>query len=184
MRSTRSRRRTPAKRRARRVDRLAGRSTAAPTAGRVDRTKEWTSPARARVDTMGAMKPASTPREAVHYLSNARGILRRVPVEREVYVDRKPVREAMGTAYLAVLEAINQARTRRGVSKRELPRSVDAYRVALQRHLGIRNGKLMREFESLYDLLHIAGYYRGLLYDRKVVRDALDAAERFIETIT
>jgi len=29
-------------------------------------------------------------------------------VERHVYVDRKPVREAMGTAYLAVLEAIKK----------------------------------------------------------------------------
>ena len=41
----------------------------------------------------------------------------------------------------------------------------------------------MRESESLYDLLHIAGYYRGLLYDRKVVREALDAAERFIRKV-
>jgi hypothetical protein len=30
----------------------------------------------------------------------------------------------------------------------------------------------VREFESLYDLLHIAGYYRGLLYHRKVVRES------------
>ena len=59
----------------------------------------------------------------------------------------------------------------------------EAYRAALQRHLAIRNGKLIREFESLYDLLHIAGYYRGLLYDRKVVREALDAAQRFIEKV-
>ena len=46
-----------------------------------------------------------------------------------------------------------------------------------------RNGKLMREFESLYDLLHIAGYYRGLLRDRKVASSSLDAAERFIKKV-
>jgi hypothetical protein len=140
---------------------------------------------------MTAMPPATTatrdrggPGDATRYLSNSRALLRRVPVERDIYLDRKPVREAMGTAYLAVLEAINEALIRRGVAKKELPRSVEAYRLALQRHLAVRNGKLMREFESLYDLLHIAGYYRGLLYDRTVVRNALDAAQRFIEKIT
>jgi hypothetical protein len=120
------------------------------------------------------------PGEAARYLSNARAILRHAPVQRDIYLDRKPVREAMGAAYLAVLEAINEALSRRGVARKELPKSVDAYRAALQRHLATRNGKLIREFESLYDLLHIAGYYRGLLYDRKVVRDALEAAQRFI----
>ena len=129
------------------------------------------------------MKVGSECGEAIRYLNNARGILRRVPVERDIYVDRKPVREAMGTAYLAVLEAINEALGRRGVPKKELPRSVDAYRAALQRHLASRNEKLLREFESLYDALHIAGYYRGLIYDRKLVRGALDAAQRFIEKV-
>lgn len=129
------------------------------------------------------MKGRAGPNEAVRYLDNARAILRHVPVEREIYVDRKPVREAMGAAYRAVLEAINEALGRRGVSRKELPRSVEAYRAALQRHLAARNGKLMREFESLYDLLHIAGYYRGLLRDRRVVREALDAAQRFIAKV-
>jgi hypothetical protein len=132
---------------------------------------------------MRTMKSAFAPRKAVRYLNNARDSLRRVPVERHIYVDRTPVREAMGTAYLAVLEAINEALTRRGVPRKDLPRSVDAYRIALGRHLGAHNGRLMRQFESLYDALHIAGYYRGLLYDRKIVRDALDAAERFIDKI-
>ena len=122
-------------------------------------------------------------REAVRYLNNAREILRRVPVEGDTYIDRKPVREAMGTAYLAVLEAISEALSRRGVARKDLPKSVDAYRAALQRHLGARNGKLLRQFESLYDALHIAGYYRGLIYDRKLVRDALIAAHSFIEKI-
>ena len=123
------------------------------------------------------------PREAVRYLSNAREILRRIPVEDDTYIDRKPVREAMGTAYLAVLEAINDALGKRGVAKKDLPRSVEAYRTALRRHFAARNGKLLREFEKLYDALHIAGYYRGLIYDAKMVRDALKAAGSFIEKI-
>ncbi len=132
---------------------------------------------------MKVVKAPSASREAVRYLNNARAILRHVPVERDIYLDRKPVREAMGTAYLAVLEAINEALSRRGIARKDLPRSLDAYRAALQRHLATRNGKLLREFESLYDALHIADYYRGLIYDRKMVREALNAAQGFIEKV-
>ena len=86
------------------------------------------------------MRVTALPREGVRYLENAREVLRHAPVEGETYLDRKPVREAMGTAYLAVLEAINEALIRRGVTRKDLPRSVDAYRIALQRQLGTRNG--------------------------------------------
>jgi len=126
------------------------------------------------------MRVTALPREGVRYLENARAVLRHAAVEGETYLDRKPVREAMGTAYLAILEAINEALMRRGVARNDLPRSVDAYRIALQRQLGVRNGKLAREFESLYDLLHVAGYYRGFIYRRKAVKAALDDAESFI----
>jgi hypothetical protein len=56
--------------------------------------------------------------EAVRYLNNALAILRRVPVEREIHLDREPVREARGAASLAVLEAINEVLGRRGVARR------------------------------------------------------------------
>jgi hypothetical protein len=112
-------------------------------------------------------------REALRYLNNAKEILKSIPVEDNTYTDLKPVREAMGMAYLAVLEAINEYLLKKGLTKKELPRSVDAYRKALQKHIAVHNGKLLREFEKLYDLLHIAGYYRGLLYDTEVVKDAL-----------
>jgi len=47
-------------------------------------------------------------REALRYLNNAKEILQSVPVEDNTYTDVKPVREALGTAYLAILEAINE----------------------------------------------------------------------------
>ena len=122
-------------------------------------------------------------KEAVRYLNNAREILKSVPVEDNTYMDVKPVREAFGTAYLAVLEAINEYLLRRGLTKKELPKSADAYRSALKKHLVIHDGKLLREFEKFYDLLHIAGYYRGLLYDTEVVKDAMKAAKAFVEKI-
>lgn len=123
-------------------------------------------------------------REALKYLNNAKEILKSIPVADNVYTNIKPVREAFGTAYLAVLEAINEFLiVKKGLTKKELPKSVDAYRKVLQEYLAVHNGKLMREFEMLYDALHIAGYYRGLIYDTNMVKDALKAAKIFIEKI-
>ncbi len=122
-------------------------------------------------------------REALRYLQNAKVILRSVPVEDDIYTDVKPVRKACGTAYLAVLKAIDEHLLEKGWSKKDLPKSVEGYRQELRRRLAARNGRLMRKFENLYDLLHIAGYYRGLLYDAAVVKDALKAARAFIEKV-
>ncbi|MEK7812261.1 MAG: DUF5618 family protein [Candidatus Desantisbacteria bacterium] len=122
--------------------------------------------------------------EALRYLNNAKEILKSVPVEDNTYTDVKPVREAFGTAYLAILEAINEYLiTKSGLTKKELPKSVEGYRSALQKHITVHNGKLMREFEMLYDALHIAGYYRGLIYNADAVKDYLKSAKVFIEKI-
>jgi hypothetical protein len=123
-------------------------------------------------------------KESLRYLQNAKEILKSIPVEDNIYIDIKPVREAFATAYLAILEAINEyLRTKKGLTKKELPKSVDAYRNALQKHIAVHNARLMREFENLYDALHIAGYYRGLIYDTRAVKDYLKAAKEFIEKI-
>jgi hypothetical protein len=124
-----------------------------------------------------------TMKESLRYLNNAKEILKTVPVEDSTYMEVKPVREAMGTAYLAVLEAINEYLIKRGFTKKELPKSVEGYRRLLQKYVAVRNGKVLREFEKLYDMLHVAGYYRGLLYDRDVVKDALKAAKSFIDKL-
>ena len=119
--------------------------------------------------------------EALRYLENAKEILKSASVEDHTYIDIKPVKEAFGTTYLAVLEAINEYLIKKGFTKKELPRSVEEYRKALQKHLAVHNGKLLREFEKLYDALHIAGYYRGLIYDTRAVKYYLKAAKEFIE---
>lgn len=119
-------------------------------------------------------------KEALRYLNNARHILRHAPREGSIYTDVKYVQEACGTAYLAVLKAIDEFLLAHGTTREELPKSVDEYRKILRRRLSFRNGKLFRYFDSLYDTLHIAGYYRGFLHDVAVVRDALALAEQFI----
>ena len=104
-------------------------------------------------------------------------------IEDNTYTDVKPVREAFGTAYLAILEAIDEALIKKGLSEKELPKSVDAYRKALQKYLAVYDGRLLREFDSLYRILHIAGYYRKLLDRVDIVKDAMKATKGFIEKI-
>lgn len=122
-------------------------------------------------------------KEALRYLHNAREILKKARREGHIYTDVKPVREACGVAYLAVLEAIDKYLLTRGVTKKKLPKSVEEYQKALRRHLSIRNGKLFKEFNWLYDTLHIAGYYRRLLYDVEMVKRALNITQQFIEKL-
>jgi len=122
-------------------------------------------------------------KEALRYLQNAKEILRKAPIEDGGYADIKPVQEACGTAYLAVLKAIDEYLIKKGVDERELPQSVDGYRDMIRKYAMVHDGKLLKGFEKLYKALHIAGYYRGLLEDVDMVKDALKAAKEFIEKI-
>ena len=122
-------------------------------------------------------------REALRYLENAKELLKKSPIEDNRYTDVKHVREACGTAYLAVLKAIDEYLLNKGLSKKELPKSVDAYRKALRKPAGIHDGKLLRGFEDLYEELHIAGYDRGLLHSVDVVKGTFKTAKGFIEKI-
>ena len=122
-------------------------------------------------------------REAIRYLQNAKEILAGVPIEGNSYTDVKPVREAFGTAYLAILEAIKEALLKKGLIKKELPKSIDGYRMAMRKHFAVHNGKLFRDFETLYDELHIAGYYQGLIRDPNTAKGIFKTARNFIEKI-
>ncbi len=122
-------------------------------------------------------------KEAIRYLENAKEILRSAKIEGKFYGDKKPVREAFGTAYLSILEAINEALLKKGFIKKELPKSVDEYRKVLRKYFTVHNGKLMKDFENLYESLHIAGYYRGDIFNVDAVKDYLKVTKEFIEKI-
>ncbi len=55
-------------------------------------------------------------REPLRYLNKANEILKKVSVDNGIYTDIKPVREAFGIAYLAILEAIDEALLRKGLT--------------------------------------------------------------------
>jgi hypothetical protein len=129
------------------------------------------------------MQKTKTRSEAIRYFENAKELLSKSPIEDNTYTDIKYVQEACGTAYLAILKAIDEYLIKRGVTSKDLPQSVEGYRDMLKKFFSIHNGKLTREFDKLYKMLHIAGYYRGLLEDVNVLKDAFKAAKTFIEKI-
>ncbi|MBI5971411.1 MAG: DUF5618 family protein [Deltaproteobacteria bacterium] len=119
-------------------------------------------------------------REPLRYLENAKEILSKSPIEDNRYTDVKHVKSACGIAYLGVLEAINEVLLKKGLTKKELPKKVEEYGKALQKYVSAHNGKLLREFDDIYDELHIAGYYRGLLHNANAIKDYLKEARDFI----
>jgi hypothetical protein len=62
-----------------------------------------------------------TKSEAIRYYENAKELLSKSPIEDNRYVDIKYVQEACGTAYLAILKAIDEYLIKLGVSSKELP---------------------------------------------------------------
>ena len=74
-------------------------------------------------------------KEPLRYLSNAKEILSKSKIEDNIYVDDKYVKSACGIAYLGVLKAIEEHLLKKGLTKKELPKSVDAYREAIKRFL-------------------------------------------------
>lgn len=119
-------------------------------------------------------------KEAIRYIQNAKELLSKSPIENNRYADDKYVKSACGVAYLGVLKAIEELLLKKGLTKKELPKKVEEYRKALQKYVSVHNGKLLKEFDDIYDELHIAGYYRGNLHHVDIVKGALKGAKDFI----
>ena len=60
---------------------------------------------------------------------------------------------------------------------------MEEYRKALQKYASPYNGKLLKQFDNIYDELHIAGYYRGNLHRVGTVKEAIKNAKEFIENL-
>lgn len=122
-------------------------------------------------------------KEPLRYLANAKELLSRSPIEGNRYADEKYVKSACGVAYLGVLKAVEEHLLGKGLTKKELPKKVEEYRKALQKYVSVHNGKLLKEFDDIYDELHIAGYYRGFLHSTDAVRAAFKTAKDFIQKL-
>lgn len=122
-------------------------------------------------------------KEPLRYLANAKETLNKSPIEDNIYTDSKYVKSACGIAYLGVLKAVDECLLKKGITTKELPKKVEEYDKALKKYVSVHNGKLQKQFNVLYDELHIAGYYRGLIRDVDVLKAIFKSAKGFIEKI-
>ncbi|MDR3328960.1 MAG: DUF5618 family protein [Prevotellaceae bacterium] len=117
--------------------------------------------------------------EAMRYMSNAKETLQKARKEDDYYADAKYVQTACGTAYNGVLLALNAYLELRGV---EMPkkkrRSIEFYTSSV----AAIDGGLLKELNSVYNILHLSGYYDGEK-DARVIRIGFDTAHKIIDRL-
>ena len=121
-------------------------------------------------------------REAVRYMNNAAEILRTKANKKEgFYQDKKYVKMACGTAYSAVVLALDAYFDIKGMpleKKRNSRTNVKDF----QRRLAVLDKKTLNEFDNAYNVLHLDGYYDGIQkYD--TIRSGMDSAIQIINKI-
>jgi len=126
-----------------------------------------------------------TPEEAFsnakRYFENARETLLKSEIEYDRYKDGKYVKEASGMAYLAALSAIDRYLLSKGVPSDKLPASITEYEKSLQKIP--HNGKLMAAMGTVYENLHIFGYYRGGV-GVGMIKEGFQKARFIIDTLS
>lgn len=119
-------------------------------------------------------------KEAVRYMENASDILRtKAKKKDDFYTDSKYVSMACGTAYKAVLLALEAYLEMKGKPlkpKANRP-NVDDFRRALS-----TDKKMLNYFNSTWESLHCAGYYDGYL-GVKIIRAGFEYANIIINAI-
>jgi tRNA G37 N-methylase TrmD len=117
--------------------------------------------------------------EAMRYMENAKETLRKAGKENYYYSDSKYVSTACGTAYKGVLIALDTFLALKDVPERKGKRkSIEYYTM----HVSKLDKKMLKYLNSAYAILHIAGYYEGML-DARAVNAGFDAAYSIIECI-
>lgn len=120
-------------------------------------------------------------KEARRYLSNARDILKSVPVEDNRYQDDKYVRNAAGIAYLAPLKAIDGFYLGKKQNDDKMPESIEHYREIVRKHHPNAR-RILNLLDTAYENLHILAYYRGGT-GVNMVKEGLTAAKTIIEEL-
>ena len=118
--------------------------------------------------------------EAMRYMDNAKENLQKAGKEDNYYRDAKYVKTACGTAYNGVLIALDGFLMLKGIQKPKSRqrKSIEYY----QNNIAKIDRKMLDYINSVYQILHIAGYYDGV-QNAKVVKEGFDEAYRIIEKI-
>jgi hypothetical protein len=115
--------------------------------------------------------------EAQRYMQNATSNLLLAGKEDERYTDRKYVRAACGIAYSGMLVALDVWLALKGVPTAR-KKSILWYRDSI----GGIDRKLLDELNAAYGVLHLLGYYDGVL-DADTIQSGFKVANRIIERI-
>ena len=119
--------------------------------------------------------------EVVRYMDNAKEALQKARKRDDgYYVDKKYVRTACGVAYSGVLIALDAWFKMKGVTnpKKNGRKSVDFYKM----NISMLDKKMADRFDTVYDALHLFGYYDGRK-DIVIIRRGFDAAYEIIDKI-
>ena len=119
--------------------------------------------------------------EAKRYFENAKENLSQSPIEYNRYKDKKYIKEASAMGYLAALSAIDGWLLSTGTSKDKLPTSIEEYEKATRKIP--HNGKLMSALGTVYENLHIFGYYRGGV-GVGMIKEGFSKAKLIIDTLS
>jgi hypothetical protein len=134
--------------------------------------------------------------EANRYMDNAKECLRKAKKDDTVYMDKKYVRMACGTAYNGVLIALDAWLVMKGVQeptkeqvrnangkKKKKPSSKPRYSIDYYKyHVAQLDGKMSATLHSVYNVLHLAGYYDGIR-DVETITAGFNGAYRILDKI-
>jgi len=118
--------------------------------------------------------------EAMRYIDNARECLQKAKKEDRHYRDSKYVRMACGTAYSGVLIALDGFLALKDVEqpKKKRRKSIEYYK----ENVGKLDRKLLTTLNSVYNILHLSGYYDGE-NNANVIKEGFEEAYIIIEKI-
>jgi hypothetical protein len=118
--------------------------------------------------------------EAIRYMDNAKESLQKEKKEDNYYQDIKYVKTACGIAYNGVLMALDCFLLLKGDEKPKgkARKSIEYY----HDHIGKLDRKMLNKVNSVYEILHLLGYYDGI-HDARVVSAGFENAYAIIEKI-
>ena len=118
--------------------------------------------------------------EAMRYMDNAKECLKNAKKEDGYYFDQKYVRMACGTAYSGVLVVLDYFLKLKSINKPKGKerKSIEYY----QENLSIQDKKMLNQLNTVYEILHVSGYYEGIK-KASVIKIGFDEAYKIIERI-
>jgi len=117
--------------------------------------------------------------EAMRYMANAKETLQKAVKEDGYYLDRKYVRTACGTAYNGVLIALDAYLILKNV---EMPKKKRRSIMFYTDNIARIDKKMSNYLDTVYSVLHLEGYYDGVL-KASVIKAGFDDAYQIIDKI-